>query len=384
MRRRTLYNAISLHKTRDSLIKRRNELSMLNMALGPVMMSDEVAAIGAEQIPYFRTQEFSDILLENERIVLELAFAPRDSRAVFLTGSGTAAMESVVCSALSQEDRVLIVDGGSFGHRFVELCILYNIPHDVIRLEPGQELMEADLIPFQRARHTAFIVNICETSTGVQYDMELISRFCDEHNLLLIADAISAFLADEIDMGKQHIDFMILGSQKALACPPGISIVILSSRAIDCVKRHRSTGMYLDLRRALDNGERGQTPFTCAVGILRQLNARLKLIKEQGGADFEVHRCSILAEDFRKKIEGLPLQIAAERLSNAVTPLRPRMASAREVCEILKKDYGIWVCPNGGELSETVFRVGHIGALAKEDNDRLIAALRDMQRRGLL
>jgi aspartate aminotransferase-like enzyme len=58
--------------------------------------------------------------------------------------------------------------------------------------------------------------------------------------------------------------------------------------------------------------------------------------------------------------------------------------SAHRIFEILKDEYGIWICPNGGALADTVFRVGHIGALTSEDNDSLIAAWKDMQRRGLL
>ena len=50
----------------------------------------------------------------------------------------------------------------------------------------------------------------------------------------------------------------------------------------------------------------------------------------------------------------------------------------------LKDEYEIWVCPNGGALSQTIFRVGHIGELTAEDNDKLISALKDMQKRGLI
>ena len=69
---------------------------MINFTVGPVQSSDAVRAIGAEQVPYFRTPEFSEVMLENERLVLSFAQAPAGSRAVFLTGSGTAAMEAAV------------------------------------------------------------------------------------------------------------------------------------------------------------------------------------------------------------------------------------------------------------------------------------------------
>ena len=142
--------------------------------------------------------------------------------------------------------------------------------------------------------------------------------------------------------------------------------------------------MYLNLKAALKNGERGQTPFTPAVGILRQINARLKEIKALGGVEMETKKIATIAEDFRRKVADLPFEITSESLSNAVTPLHPLNASANDIFLILKDQYEIWVCPNGGLLKDEIFRVGHIGNLSIEDNDKLIAALRDMQKRGLI
>lgn len=130
--------------------------------------------------------------------------------------------------------------------------------------------------------------------------------------------------------------------------------------------------------------ERGQTPFTPAVGTLLQIHARLQEIERQGGVQAEIRRTAELAADFREKIRDLPLEILSDALSNAVTPLRPLHGSAYAIFTTLKDEYGIWVCPNGGELKEKIFRVGHIGHLTKEDNTTLVNALKDMQARGLL
>ena len=142
--------------------------------------------------------------------------------------------------------------------------------------------------------------------------------------------------------------------------------------------------MYLDLKDALKNGERGQTPFTPAVGILLQIHARLKEIESMGGAEYEIKRIHTLAEDFRRKIADFPFEIFSDSLSNAVTPLHPFNVSAYDIFITLKDEYGIWICPNGGNLKDKLFRVGHIGELTIDDNDKLIAALKDMQTRGLL
>lgn len=357
---------------------------MINFTVGPVQSSDAVLTVGAEQVPYFRTAEFSEIMLENERLIKKFAKAEENARAVFLTGSGTASMEAVIINCLTKSDKALIINGGSFGQRFVQLCSIHGIPFDEIKLETGKALSAETLYAYAGNEYTAFVVNVHETSTGVYYDMNLISKFCKENNLFLIVDAISSFLADDFNMAELGADVMITGSQKALACPPGISIIVLSERAIDRVMGNDPHCMYFDLKDALINGERGQTPFTPAVGILRQINTRLKEIDAAGGVHKETEKIKMLAQDFREKIKDLPFEIVSESMSNAVTPLHPLTASAYDIFLVLKDEYDIWVCPNGGALRDQVFRVGHIGALSFDDNTKLVDALKDMQRKGII
>ncbi len=357
---------------------------MLNFTVGPVMSSEEVLAIGAEQVPYFRTPEFSATMLENERIVLELMDAPKGSRVCFMTGSGTASMESVVMNVLSNNDRAIVVNGGSFGNRFCQMCQVHGVPFEAVVPTPGCSVTDADLAHFANRGFTAFVVNIHETSTGVHYDLDLIAEFCRRNNLLLVIDAISSFLADPLSMAESGAAVVITGSQKALACPPGISLIVLSPEAIERVQAHPTTCMYLDLKDALKNGERGQTPFTPAVGTLLQINRRLRDLEAAGGARVEIERIAALAADFRAKIADLPFEIASKSLSNAVTPLRPTTGKATEIFTTLKDEYGIWICPNGGALADTLFRVGHIGALTPEDNTVLVDAFKDLQKRGVI
>ena len=357
---------------------------MINFTVGPVMSSDTVRAIGAEQVPYFRTVEFSEIMLENEQFMLEYAKAPKDSRAVFMTCSSTGSMEAVVMNCFSKEDKVLVINGGSFGHRFVELCEIHQIPYVVLALEHGKKLTKERLYEYGGQGFTGLLVNVDETSTAVLYDTMMIGEFCKENNMFFVCDCVSSFLADPYNMTECGADVMITGSQKVLACPPGISIIVLAPRGLERVKNSNVRTMYFDLKDALKNGERGQTPFTPAVGILLQINKRLKEIKSQGGADAEVARVAAQAADFREKIKELPFEFVSESPANGVTSVHPTTASAYDIFLKLKDEYGIWICPNGGDMKDTIFRVGHIGALTHEDNTTLINALKDMQKRGII
>lgn len=359
-------------------------MDMLNFTVGPVQSSEAVRKIGAEQVPYFRTAEFSDVMFENERLVKKFAGAPEGSRVVFITGSGSASMETAIMNTLTPADKALVVNGGSFGHRFVELLQLHQVPFDEIALEPGTALKAEHLAPFEGKGYTAFLVNKHETSVGVLYDMDLISSFCKRNGLFLIVDCISTFLADPFDMASLGADIMITGSQKALACPPGVSVMVLSPRALQRVASTKCCCQYFDLQIALRNAERGQTPWTPAVGILLQINARLKEIDADGGAEAEIARTAHLAKYFRDRIKQFPFRQFPETPSNAVTALCPSTVSAYDLFLKLKDEYGIWICPNGGDLKDKVFRVGHIGCLTEKDFDCLLEAFADLQKKGFI
>lgn len=360
---------------------------MLNFTIGPVMSSKAVLDIGSEQVPYFRTSEFSALMFENEALVKEFAKAEDNARVCFMTGSGTASMEAAVINIFTEKDRVLVIDGGGFGHRFVELLEIYDIPHTVIKPEFGHSVTESQLSAYDGQGYTGFLVNLNETSIGVLYDVKLISDFCRRNDIFLVVDSISSFLCDPFNMKELGVQVMITGSQKALACPPGISIIVLSEKAVKRIYANKPKTMYLDLKLALKNGERGQTPFTPAVGTLRQIHQRLLEIKSAGGVDSEVSRIGALATYFREQIKkhDLPFSFVSHSLPNAVTSLSPTSGkSANDIFITLKDEYGIWICPNGGELKNKIFRVGHIGALETKDYDTLISAMLDMQKRGLL
>ena len=103
---------------------------------------------------------------------------------------------------------------------------------------------------------TGFLVNVHETSTGVHYDIEMISEFCKKNGIFLVVDAISSFLADDFDMNKLGVQVMITGSHKALACPTGESVIVLSDEAVNRVEARDVKCMYLNQKSALKNGER--------------------------------------------------------------------------------------------------------------------------------
>ncbi len=347
--------------------------------VGPVEMFDTVHKVRANRnsVPYFRTQEFSDIMLDTDRLLKKFAGTSDTSKTVYLTASGTGAMEAAVMNCFSSNDRLLVINGGGFGQRFCDICEIHGIPFDAVRLEADDTLAEKHLQPFRDVYYTGMLVNIDETSTGQLYDIQLLSEFCKNKNMYLVVDAISSFLCDSFNMDEYGVDLMIASSQKGACISPGLSMIVLNERIVEeRILRMNPKSMYFNFKDYFKNFERGQTPFTPAVGICVELNASLHMIDDVG-LDNHLKHIAEVAADFRKKaLVQLPVTLPNFPLSNAITPILFKEPIAYKVFEILKNKYDIFVNPTGGKLADVSLRIAHIGQTDIKDNDILLKAMR--------
>lgn len=333
---------------------------------------------GFQQMVYHRTPEFSRHVLRCEHLLKQACRAAADDRVMILTGSGTAAMEASVLNLFAPGDKVLVVDGGDFGHRFAEIAELHGLAVTTVRVAPGRQITAHDLAPHAGGGFAGLLINHHETSTGTLFDLGLVARFSRAHGLLLVVDAIGSFLADDVAMAEHGIDALIVSSQKALALPPGLSFVVLSRRAQERVAAVPRCSYYFDFRKHLADIVRGQTPFTPAVGIINQLERRLERLLERGVVH-QIETVRARALDFRAWVRALPFALFSESPSNAVTALAPTDGNLPEdYVRRLADEHGVYVCPNGGALRDRIFRVGHLGAQSPTHHAQLQAALTDV------
>jgi len=341
---------------------------------GPVKMSEEIMAVGAMQTPYFRNCDFSEVTYACERGLLEMVNAPQGSKVIFLTASGTAGMESVVMNLLTKDDHALVINGGGFGGRFVQICQTHDVPHADFKVK-NTNLTDIEALAPNEA-YSTLIVNAHETSVGHMYNLDAMGMYAKKNKILYIVDAISMLVTDPLDMQDSNIDVVIASSQKGLALPPGLTMVILAPTALAKIQEIKS--LYFNFKDYLSNGERGQTPYTPAVTIMLQLEARLEQIKRRGGISQSIASAKEIATYFRDNITKLPLKTYTPFMPNAMTTLSPTDGkSAMAIVNDLEKNYKIMVCPNGGAECDIIFRVSHMGEMDKAYTDILIDALHD-------
>ncbi|MBC7324599.1 MAG: alanine--glyoxylate aminotransferase family protein, partial [Moorella sp. (in: Bacteria)] len=171
---------------------------------------------------------------------------------------------------------------GAFGERFVQICRAFGVETEVMAFPYGRaadpqaiaERLEAD------TEHAikAILVQHNETSTGVLNDIQAISRARESHPALLIVDSISGLAAADLPMDAWHVDVVIAGSQKAFMLPPGLTMLAVNDRAWQAAEKCANHRFYLDIKKAINSGLKGQTPFTPDVPLLYGLQESLRLL----------------------------------------------------------------------------------------------------------
>ena len=355
---------------------------MTQFIVGPVELYESTRNVYQKDFTYFRTTEYGDMVKETLAKLNKMIGNSVENSLIYLTASGTAAMEAVIENCCKKEDKALVINGGTFGRRFCELLEYHNVDFSQIKLEWGEALTPEHLVRYDNQDYTMFFVNLHETSTGQLYDIKMISEFCKKNNLLLVVDAISTFLCDEYNMEKYEIDVTITSSQKGLCLSPGLSFVSFSQRMLDRINScEKTASKYFDFKDYLKNITRGQTPYTPAVFIMYELADMLELIeKEGGGVNLGVNaRLNSIKEKclyFRNRAKEIGLKIPdSYPLSYMLTPLMFEDVKASEVLQILRERYHLYVNPCGGDLADKLCRVSHIGNTTLEDFDNLIEKL---------
>ena len=352
---------------------------MMLFTPGPVVMDPETIIEAGRQPQYFRTPEFSKLILECAEMLKKTLDAPENAEIIFLTASGTAAMEAAVMNLFTEKDKILIINGGSFGKRFIQICEIHHLNFTSIDIKWNETFDSEILSNYEYAGFTGMLVNMCETSTGQLYPMKIISEFCKRNNICLVVDAISSFLCDQIKMKELGASAVITGSQKGLGLQPGMSFIALTEEAyrIRC-RNNEVKSLYLRFTDYVMDMKRGQTPYTPAVGIINQLHCKLERLIHEGLLP-QINYIASLALYFREQlVKKTDFTIPEYPLSNCLTPVYCKNNNAMEIIETLKKQNGIFLTPCAGSLSPFLFRAAHMSKqIINNDIDILIELLRN-------
>jgi 2-aminoethylphosphonate-pyruvate transaminase len=349
---------------------------MLLLNPGPVTLSERVRRSLLQPDLCHRESEFFDLQDEvRSRVLSVYGLDPTQWAAVLMTGSGTAAVESMLASLVPEGGRVLVIENGVYGERIAQMCAQYRIPHERVTgswLEaPSLEAIEARLDAAGGSPFTHLAVIHHETTTGRLNDLKALSALCRARDLQLLVDGVSSFGAEELDFAHGCFAAVAATANKCLHGVPGISFVVARR---DALARAASRTYYLDLGRLAKLQDQRNTPFTPAVHAYYALVEALREFQEQGGRAARYRHYAALAEQVREGLGALGIQTAIATGESSVVLRAYRLPTGLTYTRLHDelKAAGFVIYAGQGDLSKTLFRISTMGHLTRADIDRLL------------
>ena len=352
---------------------------MLLLNPGPVTLTPRVRASLAQADLCHRESEFFDLQDEARAGLLAVyGLDPQRWTVVLITGSGTAAVESMVAALVPGRGRLLIVDNGVYGERIEQIATRYRIDHAAVRCDwmhaPDLDAIAARLDADASFTHVALVHH--ETTTGRLNDLTGVAALCRARGLELLVDGVSSFGAEAIAFDDDAIVAVAAAANKCLHGVPGASFVIVRR---DALEQAVSRAYYLDLVRLAQLQDQRNTPFTPAVHAYYALVEALREFIDEGGLDARHARYAALAEQVRFGFAALGIDSVLPPAESSVVLRAYRLPSGVDYPTLhgALKARGFVIYAGQGGLSKTLFRISTMGDVHAADIDRLVAGVRD-------
>jgi aspartate aminotransferase-like enzyme len=350
---------------------------------GPTPLHPAVQEALARPILHHRTDEFRRVFREAADD-LKL-FLKTSGDVLLMASSGTGAMEAALVNVLSPGDSMLALVAGNFGERWAALGRAYGMSVRALEAPLGEAVAPervADALARDGSARAVF-VQLSESSTGAAHDVEALAAITRQRDALLVVDAISGAGAMRLETEAWGVDVVVVGSQKALALPPGLAFLAVSPRAWERIEKATTPRFYFDLRRERKAQAEGEAAFTPAISLIVALKAALDAVQARGGVDALVANAGTLAAMTRAAAGALGVPLVAPRHhGDALTALyAPPGIEAPAIVKGLKSEFAATVAGGQGALKGKIFRVAHLGYYDAIDLLGVLGALEIVLRR---
>jgi len=348
----------------------------LLMIPGPVPVAPRILRAMSKPMIGHRSKEFGDLYNESRQILAELFGTKNDI--FIISGSGTSAMEAAIGNIIGEKDTLVTLENGKFGERFSEIGERYGKVRAVKFDWTTGESIELDKVEsalVEGAKAVTLVHN--ESSVGIKNPAKEIGELARKYGALFIMDGITTIGGDEVLVDKWGVDIAVVGSQKCIGAPPGLSAISVSKKTWDSIVERPP--YYMDLKAYKKSADKAETPYTPAIPLFFALHEALRIAKEEG-LEARIKRHAKYAEAIRAAADALNIELFPQlngysKYSNTVTAMKiPRGIDDKKLRGGLK-ELGVQVSGGQGPLEGKIFRIGSMGNISKLDILSTIQAL---------
>lgn len=342
---------------------------------GPVHVSEKTLRAMQQPMIGHRSSDFV-ALYQGIQPRLASLFETRDP--VYIsTSSAWGAMEGALRNVVAK--RVLNCMNGAFSDKWFDVATRCGKEATALQFEWGKPVdPDAVRAELSKGGYDAITLIHNETSTGTTSPLaEIMAVVREFPEVISIVDTVSSFSAQPIPKDSLGIDIMITGAQKALALPPGMSLISASNRARERAAGVPGRGYYFDLLEFQSNHEKGMTPSTPTIALIYALRSKLDDIESEGVGPRHARHARLNATVRAwGAAKGLPLLPEPQFGSIGLNCLRngPGFDPAA-LNKLLRTKHGFLIDGGYGKLKGKTIRVSNMGDETDESIGRLLSAL---------
>ncbi len=307
-------------------------------------------------------------VMDELRAMMRAVFQTENELTMPMSGTGSAGMETCLVNLLETGDRVLVGVNGVFGTRIAEVARRCGAEVTEVPGEWGRAFTKEQLkAGAEHDRYDLVAVVHAETSTGVLQPIPEIRSLSDDLGALLMIDCVTSLGGHPVKIDEWGVDAAYSGTQKCLSCPPGLSPVTFSKRAVEKMSRRKEKvqSWYLDLSLIQGYwGEERSYHHTAPINMLYAMHEALRLVLEEGlEARFARHEKNAAALRAGLAELGLKLRVPeGERLNPLTTVAIPDGIDDAQVRRFLLEEYGLEIGGGLGPMKGTTWRLGLMGS----------------------
>ncbi|HWB05357.1 MAG TPA: alanine--glyoxylate aminotransferase family protein [Verrucomicrobiales bacterium] len=316
-------------------------------------------------------------LMDETRQMLRQVFRTQNEMTLAMSGTGSAGMETVCVNLLEPGDAAIVCVNGVFGGRMKDVMERCGARVHAIEVPWGETIPAERIAEFLKAVPDAKMVGIvhAETSTGAHQPLEEISKLVHDAGALLAVDAVTSLGGLSLEVDAWGIDACYSGTQKCLSCPPGLSPVTFSPRALARMdaRKTKVQSWYLDMTMIRNYwGADRVYHHTAPINMTYALREALAIVLEEGLENrIARHRKNHLA--LRAGLEALDLNfIPAESLTTLNAIHVPEGVDEAAVRRRLLNEYGIEIGAGLGPFKGKALRIGLMGSSSSQRNVMLV------------
>jgi alanine-glyoxylate transaminase/serine-glyoxylate transaminase/serine-pyruvate transaminase len=340
---------------------------------GPTMVDPRVYQALSKPIVGHLDAYFIQVMGEVQQLV-KTAYGTTDGATLVISGTGSAGMEAAIANFVEAGTKVAIFANGYFSDRLTEMAKRHGA--SVVRFEKkwGETYTDDEAREFIHREKPQVVGYVhAETSTGALQSGRAICAAAHDIGALVIGDCVTSLGGLPVEFDKTGIDIAYSCTQKGLSCPPGLSPMAISQRAMEFLRARTtpSRSWYLDLKLIHDYSTVSHRyHHTAPISMFYALREALLVVADEGIENrWERHRRCNRA--FVKGIEAMGLSMhvpEAHRIPTLNTVCVPAGVDEGKVRKRLLDGPGIEIAGGFGPLAGKVFRIGVMGPLATEEN----------------